>query len=996
MKIISLKKIVIITFLVLVFFSPFYAKIGKSYSKVKGELPIYENYLKVIIQLKGEPVVLYRKTLTYSLLSIINKKNDSFYEGKLLNKQEELATFIENLGGSVSLNYTETINAIAALVPREKIKFIEENPNIEAIYPDVEAELERSYLTKTIHSDEVNKLKDSLGNLITGKNIVIGVVDTGVDYTHSELGGAKFPNSKVIGGYDFADNDPDPMDEEGHGTHVAGIIAGSKKGIAPDAKLRVYKVFTKTDSSTSTSLIIKGIDAAVKDKVDIINISIGTVGGLASGSDAQSVSVNNAITAGVIVVAAAGNKGVRSSGIEYPMSSPSSVENAISVGASDDGQTPVLSFNTQEIYGQYPSESPLFPEGTFELVYCGIGEKSNFAGKDLKGKIALIERGKIYFGDKDLNAKDAGAIGVIVYNNVSGMPKIQLLSQNNPSRIDFIPFIFISYSDGMMLRSSSVKKISITHKYGLGLISDFTSSGPTADFYLKPDLLAPGTNIESTYLNNGYYRLSGTSMASPAVAGACALIKQAKPNLLPLEIKALLMNTADILINPITQKPFPPYIQGAGRINLMSSINSDILSKTTSLIFGNGTKEKSFYISIKSFSNMNRNLSITVLFSSSDSLIVNSPSSVFIPAGKEGGFSITLKAEDAVIESYGYIYLKDSNINLHIPFLYMKDTAIRDSLFNSKISNIKINKDKSIDISFAIGQGIEIADNESTFIGNVAEEVRVGIYDLKGNLINYIFDKAPVYIGDYSIKVTPYSPSTNLLYLTNGKYYFRIDYLIANEDENSKLVYKTVVRESKSGSFEVEEIPNSFLEIKMGGNLSPYIRPNGNFTVIVNAKDVKLPKSYSFVLLFDHLKLNPLTVSISENLSKNSSLDYILSEGKLNISVNSQQDLPSYSGEVARISFNAIEEGETLLEIYSQDSSIVYKTLRCNISEYSQMYDINGDKIADKSDFDVISKNFGKKVEKGSEGSKVDFDFNGLINDLDLFIFSKHYGEMYP
>jgi len=972
----------------------------KNELKIKGEITSENGYAKIIIELADAPVSVYRKSLIYKVENFFVRNDGLSYESRILDRQVSLNDLIVSMGGKLTLNFTETFNGFACVVPIEKVKELEKLPGIKSIYPDSEAVLERTFLTKTIHSDAVNQAKDSYGNLVTGKNIVVGIVDTGVDYTHTELGGGKFPNSKVVGGYDFADNDPDPMDEEGHGTHIAGIIAGSKLGVAPDAKIMIYKVFKKTDSTTSTSLIVKGIDQAVKDKVNIINISIGVTGGLGDGSDPQAISVKNAVNSGVIVVAAAGNKGTRSEVVQYPISAPSSTAEAISVGASEDGQTGVLNVADKEILGTYPAESPIFSEGSFDIVYCGIGEKSDFQGKDLKGKIALIERGKIYFGDKDLNAKANGAIGVIVYNNVSGMPKIQLVSQDSPIEKNFIPFLFVSYTDGMLLREFISEKLTVANKYGLGRIADFTSSGPTEDFVFKPDLVAPGININSTYLGGDYMTMSGTSMSSPVVAGVCALVKQAKPGLTPQEVKSLLMNTADVLLNTDSGMPYPPYLQGAGRVNALSAFNSSIIVKPSSLLFGNGEAAKTFSISIKNLSGNTKILSLSIKYSSNDTLTISAPSTLTIMPNKESNINISMTASNETLESHGFISFNDASTSYHISFLYMKNTNVRDLLYAEKASGNTVTALQGIDVKFSVGQGMEITDESSTFRGNIAEEVKVSLFDSRGKYLGTIFDKSPISVGDYKSSIQAFSDRSGLYFLQDGTYYYKIEYLEANENEANKDILKTITKYSSSGSFTVLGTPKGEMRLLMQNNLTPSIKAGSQFTIVLSVAKLPSTQSLSFDIIFDRLRLLPVNIAKGDGLSQDTLFNYVLSEGKVSIYLSFPTSIALSSGNVAFITFKALESGNETIEIsnvspISRDSFVAVP-LACSISNYSQIYDINGDRAVDYADFQLLKMHFGEKSTDSSFFKQSDLNFDGSINDLDLFIFAKHYGERYP
>lgn len=967
-------------------------------SKIHVSAEAGGSFVNVIIELTDKPVIEYRKSLLCSFLSLVVKDASKVYEESLLKRQAAIVEEIRALKGTAGFSYTETFSGLSARIPADQLTTVANLPHVKSVFADKEAVLLRAYASKTIHSDEVSLLKDPLGNYIKGNNIVVGIIDTGVDYTHSELGGGSFPNSKVIGGYDFADNDGDPMDEEGHGTHVAGIVAGSKSGIAPEAKIRAYKIFRKSETTTSTSLIVKGIDQAVKDKVNVINISIGTVGGKALDSDPQSVSVRNAINAGVVVVAAAGNKGMRSEEIEFPISSPSSVAESISVGASDDGLTGVLTVYQREIYGQYPAEAPLFTQGNYELVYCGIGEKSDFQGKDLKGKIALIERGKIYFGDKNLNAKSAGAVGVIVYNNVSGMPKVQLVSQTDPSRKDFIPFLFVSYSDGLVLRGAVGKSISLSNRYGLGLISDFTSCGPTSDFYLKPDLLAPGTEIESAYLKNSTIRLSGTSMSSPVVAGAVALLMQAKPNLKPGEIKAILMNTADVLVNPVSQKSYAPYLQGAGRINLASAMSTNVFSTTNAMIFGNGELSKTFEVGIRNLSSVNKTLSVSVSFASFDTLSVSVSSYVSVAANGTASLSIKLQADSTIIESYGYVYLRDYNTNIHIPFLYLKNTDPRDEIYDVKLDRNSVSADGSINLSFSIGRGVVVSEDDSSFIGTLAEEVRVSILDSRGNIVKVVFDKAPIFVGNYVVSINSRAESTDCYYLKDGTYYFKVEYILVNENDYSKDVFKTVVAKSASCEFGVSGSPIEGVFLSMKDNYAPRVLPGTSFTLLIDARGINTARAFSIGLYFDPLKLSVQNVTIEDSLSS-AQVVYSVDGGKIEAKISVSNPLRNFSGSMLRIRFSALEEGVVFIEpelTGAENSKVLCEPINVYVSKYSQRADINGDKMVNMADITFLRDNFGRQVSESDPLSKADLNLDGVIDYFDFFYIAKYYGEKYP
>ncbi len=970
-------------------------------AKFFGKFDFYSNEFKQVIVVFNKPPVLeYRKSFAYKLLSFVNRNEADSYEAQIQSFHEKFSDLVSSLGGETRFSFSYTVNAVACKVKGTDIKGIANFKDVSGIFEDNPVYLERTTLTKVIQSDVVNKMKDSSNNYITGKGVVVGIVDTGVDYTDKELGGGNFPNSKVIGGYDFADDDADPKDSDGHGTHVAGIIAGSVDGIAPDAKIRAYKVFSGNDNSTSTSTIIQGIEQAVKDKCNIINISIGTVGGQAFGDDPQSLAVRNAVGSGVVVVAAAGNKGSRSDSVEFPLSSPASVDKAIGVGATDDSITGVITSGNKQILANYPPESPFFNDGNYDMVYCGLGEPSDFQGKDVKGKIAFIERGKIYFGDKDLNAKSAGAIGLIVYNDVSGIPSIQLSSESNPQATGFIPFLFVSFTDGQTLKENLSLGIYIQNKYGLGRIADFSSDGPTSDLFLKPDLVAPGVNVSSTLPADKVGVMSGTSMASPVVAGVSALLKQWRPNISPDDAKALLMNSSDVLINPYSGLPFSPLMQGAGRINALNAINSNYFIKPSSVIFGNGDLTKSVTFTVTNLSSNAKTFFTSYQMVSNDKISINLPFIVSVPVNGTATFTANFSALKESSEAYGYIYLKDSSsINLHIPFVYIANASIQPVLNNVKISGTGLTPQNNLVVQFTVGIGQSMSDDNSTFNGNVAEEVKVDVYDFSGKLIDTIFDQAPIYVGDYSANLSLMDLSQDFKY-DNGTYYYKVEYIEATVNEGAKIVLPTEVTSSSSGTFTVSQSPSNTIYIVPQNNFTLLLKNGNEFWLDVYVDSLKLAGSLNFNFNFD-----PYHFAVSECQKGKSLADDInftsdIQNGVVKISLTSETSSFTNKSVIASLKLKALDNGSGFVGVSSVQSSqllgFVLPQLYYNISDYSHFFDLNNDNAINNLDLNILKASFLKKKGDTGYNASCDLNFDGIISSIDFFMLAKHYGEKYP
>lgn len=332
----------------------------------------------------------------------------------------------------------------------EKIRAL---PNVAGIYEDAPVHALLDTSVPLIRADKVWKLFDASNSSITGRNITIGIIDTGVDYKHPDLGGCFGNGCKVAGGYNFVSQTTDPMDDMGHGTHVASIAAGNGvlKGVAPDATIYAYKVLDSSGSG-SMSDVISGIERAMdpnqdgdfSDHLDVISLSLGHPGGLPTDPDAQAI--DTAVDAGVVAVVAAGNDGA-----DFAVACPGCAERAITVGATDRNDT----------------------------------------------------------------------------------------------------------------------------------IAPFSSRGPTHGFTLKPDVSAPGVNICAAQLpgwfdqlhckDNMHIAISGTSMATPHVAGVAALLLQKYPDMTPQQIKSLIMETA------VDAPDASPRIKGTGRVDAYAAATADTI-----------------------------------------------------------------------------------------------------------------------------------------------------------------------------------------------------------------------------------------------------------------------------------------------------------------------------------------------------------------------------------------------------------------------------------
>lgn len=417
---------------------------------------------------------------------------------------------------------------------------------------------------------------------IDGEGIVVAVIDTGVDFNHPDLFGWG-PEGKVIGGYNFIQDGQPPIDTNGHGTQVAGVIAadGELKGIAPKAKILAYKV-SEDGEGVSSELIIKAINKAVEDGADIINISLG----VNKTNDKIDRAVDYALEKEIFVVVAAGNDGPKLKTI----GSPGRNFGAVTVGSTYNNLTSSL-VATLEVNEKPYTVIPMVGSSKLEepiigkIVFGGYGKEEDLADVDAKDSILIVERGSdvegelLYFSVKEKNAVNAGAIGLIVYNNVQGTFLGELIHEFIESGYrPQIPVVSMDRKDGLEIIEliKDENQASMNLFYNPDFVTHFSSRGPVSPFYIKPEIVAPGAFINTTQNNGGYNFTSGTSYAAPHVSGAAALLLQKNPEYHHHEIKSLLLTTAEPVSDAYGNE-FSINEAGSGRLDIEGAYNAELI-----------------------------------------------------------------------------------------------------------------------------------------------------------------------------------------------------------------------------------------------------------------------------------------------------------------------------------------------------------------------------------------------------------------------------------
>lgn len=538
-------------------------------------------------------------------------------------QQSSMISSIRGVDGSAMLlgSASRVLNAVIMEIDASNIAAISRLDGVVSMNRVIDHELD---LEETVPYIGASAVQD-LG--YDGTGIEIAVLDSGVDYTHANLGGSgdvadydandpeiiepgTFPTAKVVGGYDFVgpnwvpglvtEPDPDPLDagsQAGHGTHVADIIAGVD-GVAPGASIHAVKVCSSVSSSCSGIALIQGMDYAVdpngdgdtSDAVDIINMSLGSTYGQWYDDD-LSLAVENASALGVLTVASAGNSADK----PYVTGSPAAAPSALSVAqtAVPSAVQPLLQVTAPEgIVGDYAGVFQTWstqPAGIIsaEVIYAdNDGDANNLEGcdafdEDLTGYIVLVDRGSCSFTSKILNVEAAGGIVGIIGLVAPGDP---FAGGFGGEGFPVIPGYMVSQADSDLLKSGMPgTMMTIDPDFGIPLVMHMVGSsarGPEVSTNtIKPDIGAPGASVSAIAgTGTDTTAFGGTSGAAPMVSGAAALLMQAYPDRSPAQIKSVLMNTGETNIMNIPEffgGDLAPIMRiGGGEVRVDAALNA--------------------------------------------------------------------------------------------------------------------------------------------------------------------------------------------------------------------------------------------------------------------------------------------------------------------------------------------------------------------------------------------------------------------------------------
>jgi subtilisin family serine protease len=583
----------------------------------------------------------------------LSREEKARIRAELQGRQNALAQQLAGQGAQRLFTYQDAYNGLAVRVALNQLPALQNAPGVESVH-----------VARVIEPDNTNSAQYVGAPAawhdydLTGDGVNVAVLDTGVDYTHANFGGpgtkaafdanngtvvepGTFPTAKVIAGHDFVGDDydassddpaalvphpdPDPLDCNGHGSHVAGSAAGAGvlsngatfsgpynssthssnsfrigPGIAPEAKVMAYRVFG-CSGSTDEATIVAAIDMAVEQGADVINMSLGSPFGR---TDEPSTEASNvAAAAGTVVATSAGNSGPSA----YITGAPGIASRAISSAALDAIASfpgAILSLPSGPINAINANGAAL-PSGSFQIKVLRNADGSvslgcdpqQYVDQNVAGKIVVTVRGVCARVARAIFGQKAGAAAVVMINNNAGFPPFEGKITSNPDTGEefevTIPFLGVrgvlgpaATADGDNLvaadgASTTLAPTTIANP-GFKAFASFSSGGPrNVDSAPKPDVTAPGVSVISTGVGTGNEAatISGTSMASPMTAGTAALVTQAHPDWETEDIKAAIVNTAEN-----GSAVFAGYNSsrgGSGVIQPRRAVDTKVLAKTS-------------------------------------------------------------------------------------------------------------------------------------------------------------------------------------------------------------------------------------------------------------------------------------------------------------------------------------------------------------------------------------------------------------------------------
>lgn len=584
-------------------------------------------------------------------------------------------------------SFTLLFNGVAVRARQRDRAALAALPGVVAVHPDLVMRRADTASNELTGAAQVWKRKAPDGRAARGDGVTVAVVDTGVDYGHPDLGGGFGAGRKVVAGYDFVNGDGDPRDDNGHGTHVAGIVAGDGgvQGVAPKATLTAYKVLDARGGGTESG-VLAGLEAAV-DPASPHPMRRGQHEPRRTGRRHRADRAGR-VGGGAVRDGRGRRRGQRGPGGGDRRDARR--RRGRPRGRREHQRGPGAA---AERGGARTAEAPGVPEhavgrpvrppggGRARGRRQGHPEELDALG-DLSGKIVLLHGGSA--AGREAAARDIeGRKGRAALFGADGVPVPQLAGERpvppvqdryatGGARLGGLVVLDVDGYETAHLRGLLGKgavRLRLASDDATDRLADFSARGPSARFGAKPDLVAPGVGILSTVPGNGTARMSGTSMAAPHVAGAAALLRQLHPGHPATAIGGALTGGARRLPS------LAPSEQGAGRLDVPAAADVKVSAFPATLSLGlaglgGGTVRASGTVHLSNPGAKRVTTRLRARNAGEDGTVTISPRTVSVPAGGRADVTVTVTARtpDGDSDLTGWIE-SDGGARVGVPYL---------------------------------------------------------------------------------------------------------------------------------------------------------------------------------------------------------------------------------------------------------------------------------------------------------------------------------------
>lgn len=641
--------------------------------------------------------------------------------------QQSARWAIEQAGAQVLTSISTVANALVVEGDGATASRLSQIPGVRKVHPVMEL---HAVLDAALPLHKVPDAWAKIGGADNaGAGVKIGIIDSGIDPDQpgfkdpsmkapdgypkvSQAGDEAYTSGKIIVARSYENLfrrttvDPGIRDQHGHGTGVAMAAAGVPvdgllgrlSGVAPKAWLGVYRITRGSTGSSTSDVMLKALDDAIADGMEVINISYGVDVAISPADDAASSAIERAVSLGVMVVLSAGNNGPDPNTISSPATAPAALTVGASYNAREYGAPVTLDDGKQyvAIPGNGPNSDQPISAKLIDVPGLGCDPLPD---NSMAGAVALILRGDCFFEVKLNNAAAAGAVAAIVRTDAARPDAIPMDAGKAT-----LPAVMVSYADGAEIQSklSAGTVASVTVGFKLGpvavdpnRIGYFSAAGPdTDDATIKPDMVAAGVEIYTAtqtlfplgemYDESGYTVVSGTSFASPIVAGAAAVLKAARPGLTAEQYKSLLTGST-IQIKDGRVQTF-----GSGALNLAAALDSTIAAVPASLSFGSGSGDPDARRSLKlvNLSSAEDTFTVTALPWPNQPAPTLSASTLTVAANETATLDAAFTGSSLTAGEYqGFLVVRSTNsgVESRIPYWYgvKSSTAARVTLLYS-------------------------------------------------------------------------------------------------------------------------------------------------------------------------------------------------------------------------------------------------------------------------------------------------------------------------